>query len=122
MVYGRKNREKGSQSSSGSASRYQDRDSRLDEEEQPYSRRRVSPRHLDGYGVGDSYDRQEEFGRPEGSWRSEPGGYRRLDKWNEDFYGQNGREDEDRPGRKQSSRTPRWENDPYDDQVGKRSV
>ena len=115
MVYGRKNREKGSQSSRGSASRYQDRDSRLYEEEQPYSRRRVSSRHLDGYGVGDSYDRQEEFGRPEGSWRSEPDGYRRLDKWNEDFYGQNGREDEDRPGRKQSSRTPRWENDPYDD-------
>lgn len=115
MAYGRNNREKGSQSSRGSGSRYQDRDNRLYEEEQPYSRRRVSSRHQDGYGVGDSYDRQEEFGRPEGSWRSDQSGYRRRDEWNEDFYGQDGRADEERPGRRQSSRRPRWENDPYDD-------
>ena len=115
MAYGRNNREKGSQSSRGSGSRYQDRDNRLYEEEQPYSRRRVSSRHQDGYGVGDSYDRQEEFGRPEGSWHSEQAGYRGRDEWDEDFYGQNGQEDEDRPGRRQSSRPHRWENDPYDD-------
>lgn len=115
MAYGRNNREKGSQSSRGSGSRYQDRDNRLYEEEQPYSRRRVSSRHQDGYGVGDSYDRQEEFGRPEGSWRSDQSGYRRRDEWNEDFYGQDGHADEERPGRRQSSRRPRWENDPYDD-------
>lgn len=76
-------------------------------------REKPLPRQDAGYGVGDSYRRQEEYGRPENSryvrqsYEYEPSG-----REDDELYG---RRQQETLRRRQPEREARWARDPYDD-------
>ncbi len=138
MAFGRKM--KGSAEEEGSRrNRYGEEDDLFYEDEEP--RRRPVRRQEAGYGVGDSYRRQEEYGRLEDSYpydgrgrdsrSGEPYGYGdRSGRAPADPYAAGPRRREDPEGRYGSGRPQRqnaagregygrpgerWQSDPYDD-------
>lgn len=118
MAFGRKKKESG-QEEMRRAVRYEDDDLLYNDDQDLYDRRPLKRRDA-GYGVGDSYMRQEEYGRPSG-WRpEEDSGYRgrRTDSGKDyrretDGADYRRRTDQDTYARRE--RPEKWQSDPYDD-------